>query len=175
MVYFIGIICSLFIVLGIIYVVCVSKIDKVENKYRNEASTMDTFLWDIQHRLKKASEIVEKYGVDPETIRDAEALGLGMPTSLQMLKLTKYMEKYENLKHIDRSTFTDTADREGVEKLIMEIEQLRRELIAETVVHNKSVNAYNSVISRFPYSFVAHRKRKSTKSTFYYAAPADNQ
>ncbi|MCR5147988.1 MAG: hypothetical protein K6C35_03365 [Eubacterium sp.] len=161
--------CIVFIILGVTYVVCVTKIDKVENKYRNESSTIDTFLWDIQHRLKKSGDIVEKYGIDPATIRDAESLGLGMPASMQMKKLSDYMEHYQNLKLVDRSIITDEADREEVIKYIKEIEQLRRELIAETVAYNKSVNEYNGVISRFPYSFVAQRKRKSTKSTFYYA------
>ena len=49
-----------------------------------------------------------------------------------------------------------------------ELEALRVELIGESVKHNKAVNAYNSRIATFPYSFVAKRKRKEPKGIFVY-------
>ena len=105
---FIGIACLVIIVLLIIYIIGVSGVDKVENAYRNEASTIDTYLWDIQHRLRKASAVLEKYNIDTRDIKDTQELGLGMPVTMQIKKFSDYCDNMENLKNVDRTARPDT-------------------------------------------------------------------
>ncbi len=164
---FIGIACLVLIVVLVIYIIGVSGLDKVESKFRNESSAIDTYLWDIQHRLKKAAAVLEKYNVDTSEIKDPQELGLGMPVSLQMMKFTEYSTKMENLAAVDRTAFSE-EDKQELDKYDSELEALRVELIGESVKHNKAVNAYNSRIATFPYSFVAKRKRKEPKGIFVY-------
>ena len=165
---FIGIACLVIIVFLIIYIIGVSGVDKVENAYRNEASTIDTYLWDIQHRLRKASAVLEKYNIDTRDIRDTQELGLGMPVTMQIKKFSDYCDNMENLKNVDRTAVTDETDKAELAKYDEELEALRIEVIANTVKHNKAVNVYNSKIAKFPFSFVARRKRKSPKGIFTY-------
>ena len=94
---FIAIACLVLIVVLVIYIIGVSGLDKVESKFRNESSTIDTYLWDIQHRLKKASAVLEKYSIDTADIKDTQELGLGMPVSLQMMKYSDYSTKMEKV------------------------------------------------------------------------------
>ena len=170
----VGIACLCIIIFLIIYIIGVSGIDKVESKYRSEASTIDTYLWDIQHRLKKAAAVLEKYSIDTSEIKDPQELGLGMPSTMQIMKFSEYCRKMENLKAVDRTTVTDEADRAELDKYDAELEALRVEVITNSVKHNKAVNAYNSKIARFPYSFVARRKGKSSKGIFTYVMPEKN-
>lgn len=163
-----GVLCILFIIAAVIYIIGVSGLDKAENRYRNEASTIDICLWDMQHRLKKASAILEKYGIDSSEVKDPQELGLGMPVTMQILKFSDYCSRQENLKNTDRTAVKDEADLAELKKYDEELESLRLEVISSSVKHNKAVNAYNSCIARFPYSFVARRKKKSSKGIFTY-------
>ena len=91
------IVIAVMIVAMVVYIRAVSKVDRAENDFRKESSTIDTFLWDIQHRLKKSGDILEKYEIDASEIRDGDSLGLGMPTSFQVLKFSQYSEKIKKL------------------------------------------------------------------------------
>ncbi|MBR1674168.1 MAG: hypothetical protein IJ703_04315 [Eubacterium sp.] len=162
---FIAIACLVLIVVLVIYIIGVSGLDKAESKFRNESSTIDTYLWDIQHRLKKASTVLEKYSIDTADIKDTQELGLGMPVSLQMMKYSDYSTKMENLEKVDTTALSE-EDKQELEKYIQELENLRVELVGESIKHNKAVNAYNSRIAQFPYSFVAKRKKKDPKGIF---------
>ncbi len=164
----IGIACLCVIIFLIIYIIGVCGVDKVENAYRKEASTVDTYLWDMQHRLKKAATVLEKYNIDTSEIKDPQELGLGMPVTMQIMKFSDYCTKVEKLKNADRTSVTDEADLADLKKYDEELEALRIEVITNSTRHNKAVNAYNSKIAKFPYSFVAKRKGKEPKGIFAY-------
>ena len=68
----------------------------------------------------------------------------------------------------DKTDEADETDKAELAKYDEELEALRIEVIANTVKHNKAVNVYNSKIAKFPFSFVARRKRKSPKGIFTY-------
>ncbi|SCW44698.1 hypothetical protein SAMN05660484_01089 [Eubacterium ruminantium] len=156
------------IVAMVVYIRAVSKVDRAENDFRKESSTIDTFLWDIQHRLKKSGDILEKYEIDASEIRDGDSLGLGMPTSFQVLKFSQYSEKIKKLEEISKRSITDEDDKASIAQYQKELDQLKIDVIAESVAHNKSVSFYNNTISKFPMTIVAHRRHKLPKNLFTY-------
>lgn len=155
--------------LGYLYIGSVHKINKADMAAKDAGSDIDTCLWDMNHNLGVVLKALQEKGIEPELPEDKSGLlALGMNPALQQLVAQNAEERMKVVRPAAEEA--GLAEDEAVAKAFSKFDNAKTELMAAGMKYNKMVGKFNSVISRFPASFIADRKNKSSKSIFIYSS-----
>ena len=162
------IIVTIFVIaLGYVYISSVNKVNKADIAARDAGSDIDTCIWDMNHNLGIVLKALKEKGNEPELPEDQSGLlSIGMNTTVQQMVI-KNVEQRMNIVRKAAEEAGITGD-EDVSKALGKYDNARNELEGAGLKYNKMVGRYNAVISHFPASAIASRKRKGSKMIFVY-------
>ena len=165
------------IVFGAVFIHCTVKGDKLDSAARDKSSEIDGSLWDRGFQLSKLVEILESKNIEHEIdAPDVNTFGLGMSPVLQATTCETLDSKDKELRRVLKK-HPELMDDEEFKTHLDKFNNARNELFKESLEFNKSVNVFNSYISRFPSSVVArfHKKREKNIFMYYFVEIKDDE
>ena len=156
----------LILLVGGFYIYTVNRVSKLDGAARNLAREIDTLLWDRNHVYEQITQHLTEKGIELEDdLTKKQALGLGMPTSMQMATYTEQAKRWNRLLPLIEEHKELESD-ETFTRLRERFDSIRTELISTGSKHNRAATTFNSYIEG-PFSgFIAARKTKGQRAPF---------
>ena len=157
----------LFIVIGIIYIIIISKISELDTKARDSGSNIDSCIWEISHFLNLISELLKKHSTEvPDELLVTPVLALGMSAGVQFTTYIDLMKKKEGLlKLLSENKEADAT--EEAANYRSRLKGAEDEIVGASLKYNKRANQLNTFIDRPIISFLAQRKGYTTRGNFF--------
>jgi len=157
----------LFIVVGILYIVIISKISELDTKARDAGSNIDSSIWEISHFLNLIAELLKKHGtIVPDELNVTPVLALGMSAGVQFTTYIDLMSKKESLLKLLEENAAASASEEAAtyRKRLADAET---DIVGYSLKYNKRANELNAFLDKPIISWFGQRKGYTTRGNFF--------